>query len=130
MGESSIRSVEGLYLRLSSMTFRFSVSNGMRPRHLENVNYLLANQQNDTCGIIARFDLTQSDVPADDDAVVRPRGNLIVGREPLSMIVPPGGMGVCWYRAEKAIGPISRFSSISTWAGSCSGWRSSPYCRV
>jgi hypothetical protein len=48
----------------------------------------------------------------------------------LLMIVLPGGKGVCWYCAEKAIGPISRFSSISTWAGSCSGWRSSPYCRV
>src|ERR1700737_4403041 len=32
MGESSIRRVEGLYLRLSSMTFFFSVSNGKRPR--------------------------------------------------------------------------------------------------
>jgi hypothetical protein len=40
------------------------------------------------------------------------------------MIVPPGGIGVCWYCAEKAIGPISCFSSISTWAGSCSAWSS------
>src|SRR5262245_3995282 len=43
------------------------------------------------------------------------------------MIVPPGGIGLCWYCAENAMGPISRLSSISTWAGSCWGWRSSPF---
>src|SRR3984893_5433117 len=52
--------------------------------HLKNVSYLFANQQNDTCGIIARFDFAQSDVPAHDDAVARLRSNLIVGREPFS----------------------------------------------
>src|SRR6202048_1220040 len=52
--------------------------------HLKNVNNLIANQQNDTCGIIARFDFAQSNVPAHDDAVVRLRSNLIVGREPFS----------------------------------------------
>src|SRR5205807_2616186 len=32
--------------------------------HLKNVNDLSANQQNGTCGIVAGFDFTQSNVPA------------------------------------------------------------------
>ncbi len=64
--------------------------------HLKNVNNLFANQQNDTCGIIARFDLTQSNVPADDDAVVRPRSNLIVGRKPFSFDDRAAGRDWSW----------------------------------
>src|SRR5450759_3059912 len=51
---------------------------------LKNINNLVANQQNNKCGIIARFDFTQSDVPAHDDAVALLRSNPIIGREPLS----------------------------------------------
>ena len=42
------------------------------PHHLENEKYFIANQKHDTGGIVAGLHFTQSDIPADDDAVARP----------------------------------------------------------
>ena len=50
------------------------------PHHLENEKHLIANQKNDTGGIIAGLHFTQSDIPADHDAVARLNANVIVGR--------------------------------------------------
>ena len=48
--------------------------------HLKNEDDLIANQKHDTSGIIARLHFTQSDIPADHDAVARLNANVIVGR--------------------------------------------------
>ena len=51
----------------------------------QNEKDLLANQKNDSSRLVPGFGFTQSDVPADDDAIARLTGNLIIGREPLSL---------------------------------------------
>jgi hypothetical protein len=90
--------------------------------YIKNVKNFLANQKNDSSRVVPGFGFTQSDVPADDDAIARLTGNLIIGREPLSLDDRAAGrIGLCWYWAENAIGPISRFNSISASAGSCCG---------
>src|SRR5439155_1806204 len=50
--------------------------------HLENVEDLLAHQQNDASRVIARFGFAQGDIPAHDEPVTRLPTDGVIGRQP------------------------------------------------